>query len=317
MHFETPQYSYKEAVLLGNSDKATMLTFIRWSIASKQADHCRDRYKEYYYFDDAWWMQDGYSAWEVRFPWLNKRTINTYLNDLYKKGAILKRAVGSATNGRQPNFYRINPEWDEALARIVGYEDIDALKAKFALGGLEAIFALLESNFCSTPKEKFAHISISNSHTHKSSQNSPPGPADLPCADAPGGELILMDAVDQETYELATQWVGAAKQLLPSQAHNRKWQPMEFYRQFKKIMEKTDLNNAGLRALLTMIPKHKFWATKAVSPFGWLEKSKGDPTMRKIDYILADLRNSKEFREARAMMEFESTVNDPNYTPLF
>lgn len=320
MHFDTPQYNWKEAALLGNSDKATILTFIRWSIASKQGEHCQDRFKDRYLIEGVWWMQDGYAAWEARFPWLNKRTINTYLNDLFAKGAILKRAVGSLNNGREPNFYRINPAWDEMMPKI-GNSDIDALKANFALGGYEAIFALVESNFCSRGKEKFAHISTSNNLTHKSSQNSPEtGPTDLPAADALGGELgtlIIIDPIERETLELAAQWVATAKALMPSQSSNKLWTAPSFAKQFQKVMEKTDLNNGGIAALMRMIPTHKFWATKALSPFGWLNKSRDDKTMRKIDFMLADLRNSKEHREYRAAIEMSALLADPNYKAGF
>lgn len=105
MKFTTLSFNHEEAVVLGNSDKAIIMEFVRWSCYFNESEAENEYMARKYLMDGHWWMQDSYEAWQERMPWLSLTTIKRYFNDLCKRGFLSKRTLNYG-HGRLPNFYR-------------------------------------------------------------------------------------------------------------------------------------------------------------------------------------------------------------------
>lgn len=261
MKFDKLFFRHDEAAKLGSSDKAVILEFIRWSCHFKAAAF--QKFENSYFFDGHWWMQDSYEAWIERMPWLSRRTIARYLDELHVEGYLAKVLSGSGNGGRVPNFYR-------ALE----------VECQNAQGGLSAKSAEVECQIGTNLSANLALSSLSKNHT-KIPKNLPalfPSPNFIPPAD----------------LELAIKWLEMAKKEMPWQ---KNWKVEQFAADLNKIKHRTNLNDSGLEELFNFVKNDDWWRSKALSPAGLLTKSANGN--KKIDNLIMAMKGGDKYKSAK------------------
>lgn len=103
---------------------------------------------------------------------------------------------------------------------------------------------------------------------------------------------------------LGEEWFKYAHEVMEWQTA---FSPDKFAGDIAKVKKATNLNDDGIRAVLSFVAKDDFWRNKAVSPIGLLKKNQGG--VRKIDTILSQMK-PKEDATDRALREFANSTHD-------
>lgn len=283
MKFDKLFFRHDEAVALGSADKAIILEFVRWSCHFKEADANREYLTSRYFHDGNWWMQDSQEAWLERLPWLSIRTFQRYVNDLCDVGLLIRIRNGRTT-GRDPNFYRADPN------------------CQFVTNTLTANLTPPSCQFDRYVDANLADTSLSKNHTKNQLRSVEPGGSDLSL-----DIKLKPKKYDDEDLAIAEAWLEYALGEMRWKKPHSSWTKETFAKDLAKIRRVTGMTHDGLRELLAFVRKDSFWMDKALSPIGLLKKNATGST--KIDNIL--LQATKKERKNDKIMAMINSKEDP------
>ncbi len=241
---------------------------IRESIRSKQASSDPDLR---YFIDGEWWMQDSFQAWQSAFPWLTKRTIIQYLDDLsskcYHDGPKCEGSEGcsnpyvvkktlSANGNKLPNYYRLNPNW----VPTIGQNDSDPS---------EKISPPLVKKF-HHPSEKISLSSYSNNLTsNQTKKEAPP--------------LEFKEKVNSVDTNIAKAWLGHIE--AQGLRIEKGWSVESWANELARIRRLDNRSIEEMERVINHIMRTPFWTKNCRCPMTLRNKNENGQT--KIETILA------------------------------
>ena len=111
-----------------------------------------------------------------------------------------------------------------------------------------------------------------------------------PAAAKKRSKKITLIPYSQQELELGASWFAYATQEMDWAKPPSSWSPEKFASELGKVRRIKEYSIEQMWEILRFVRKHDFWKTRALSPASLLNKSKNNGDMRKIDFIVLDMK---------------------------
>lgn len=266
--------------------QAMILNRIIWSINYHYENE--DKYRESYYLDDLWWMDDSCEAIARHFGGLfSAVTVRRAIKCFEGDGLLISRKR-RAEIWDQTKWYALNVALFESL--IKSPHLIKMIKSAPHL--IKMINSTFDQNDQIEPI-----IMINSSSSNSQTDNLTKSPDTIE-------PKLKTSKYEPEDFATAKKWLEYALREMKTIKPNRDWSAESFASHLRKVRLVMDWNHEAMNNLLQFVEFHPFWASVCTSPNGLLKKNKDG--IRKIDQIFNQItRGDRKHDKLMAMLNSE------------